>query len=483
MLLVVLLGIVAGLGQAPTDLWPLTIVSLSLMLFIHRASISAWQAAFYGWCFGLGYFGFSLRWIVEPFFVDLARHGWMAPFAIIFMAGGAALFWAFASFIAARFAPRNMILFALCLVCVEITRSLILTGFPWALLGHIWVPTWVAHMAAFGGPHFLTLLTVLVAYTVCQLAAGRRNTGAVLAVSMAACVFFASPATQTPQVSFEPTVRIVQPNAPQHQKWDPAFRDVFVRRLLDLSVDGDAVDLIVWPETAIPSLLNYIAPDTSALVAATKGAPLVFGIQRRDDENRFYNSFVVMEGQGDITDVYDKSHLVPFGEYIPGGAWAAKLGLSGLADIIGGGFTPGQGSAPVYLPGIGAALPLICYEGIFAEEIARPAQRPRLLVLITNDAWFGQAAGPYQHLAQARLRAIENGLPMVRAANTGISAMIDAHGRVTDSIPLGASGAIDVVLPPAMPPTVYTRWGDLPVLVLLIILTVGLYGARNHYDD
>ncbi|PUB16214.1 apolipoprotein N-acyltransferase [Yoonia sediminilitoris] len=481
--LLVLLGLLAALGQAPNDLWPVSIVALAAVLAIHSTAVSPRQASFYGWSVGLGYFGFSLRWIIEPFLIDLARHGWMAPFAIVFMASGAALFWALASYVAARLAPRSLFMLALCLVWVEIARSLILTGFPWALLGHIWVPTWLAQAAGFGGPHFLTLLTVLAAYGAAQFFFGRRVMGVLIGAGFFAVAFALVPPEPNEPIAEAPIVRIVQPNAPQHQKWDPAFRNIFLRRLLDLSAQGTAPDLVVWPETAIPSLLHYVEADTSVLVEAAQGAPLVFGIQRVDDQDRFYNSLVVLNGNGEITDLYDKSHLVPFGEYIPGGRWAAQFGVSGLADVIGGGFTPGQGSDTVFLPGIGAAVPLICYEGIFAEEIARPVQRPRLLVLITNDAWFGQAAGPYQHLAQARLRAIEQGLPMVRAANTGISAVIDAHGRIVQSIPLGHAGAMDLALPRVLPMTLYAKWGDRPILLLLVLLTFGAYWGRLRNDD
>jgi len=242
-------------------------------------------------------------------------------------------------------------------------------------------------------------------------------------------------------------------------------------------------DLIVWPETAVPSLLNYIETDLTVLVEAARGAPLVFGIQRRDDAGRYYNSFVVMDGVGHIADTYDKSHLVPFGEYIPGGQYVAGLGIAGLAEMATGGFTPGSGNSAINIPGIGTAIPLICYEGIFAEEIGHSGPRARLMVLITNDAWFGKAAGPYQHLAQARLRAIEQGLPMARAANTGITAMIDGKGRIIAQIPLGEAGAVDVALPPALNATIYARWGDGPMLALLVLLILGLIGVRLRNRD
>ena len=258
---------------------------------------------------------------------------------------------------------------------------------------------------------------------------------------------------------------------------------MFFDRLLRLSGDGPAPDLTVWPETAVPYLLETLDAEYQLLAEAARGAPLVFGIQRRDNAFRAFNSLVVMGAQGEVQAIYDKQHLVPFGEYMPGAALVGRMGAPGLARSMGIGFTPGETSGPLMIPGIGLAVPLICYEGIFAEEIVTGPTRPRMLLLITNDAWFGQDAGPAQHLAQARLRAIEQGLPMVRVANTGISAMIDARGRITASLPLGVNGALDAALPPALPPTIYARVSDWPVAILLLLGLAGAYLARRRDSD
>lgn len=477
---VVICGGIAGLGQAPYDLWPATIVAVALLLVIYRESDTRRHAVMQTWAFGTGYFAFSLRWIIEPFMVDVARHGWMAPFALSLMAAGAGLFWALAAWLAHRVMPRNIVFFALALVGAEVTRSLILTGFPWALLGHIWVSTGLAQISAFGGPHLLTLMTLVCAWAISLLLGCDRMTGLVVLGLVVALSFVVRPGTNSPAADDLPVVRIVQPNAPQHQKWDPAYRDVFLNRLVRLTGEGDVPDLVVWPETAIPFLLNYIADDMRLVSDAARGAPLVFGIQRQDAEQQFYNSLVVMGPGGQIQSIYDKRHLVPFGEYVPGARLLGQAGATGLARNLGTGFTPGSEPGPIALPGIGKAVPLICYEGIFAEEITDGGDRARLLLLITNDAWFGDAAGPYQHLAQARLRAIEQGLPMVRAANTGISAMIDARGRIIESIPLGVDGAIDVALPQALPPTLYVKWGDWPLIGVLILLAFGQFTQRKR---
>ena len=478
-----LIGVITGLGQAPYDLWPVTIVGLAVFLALYRHDDAPRRAAFHAWCFGLGYFAFGLRWIVEPFLVDIARHGWMAPFALALMAGGAGLFWATAGFLAARFAPGRALFFGVFLVGAEVTRSLILTGFPWALLGHVWVSTPMAQLAAFGGPHLLTLLTVFAAWSLVLFVKGRVLVGGASIVGLALIAYLARPGIVEPTSPDAAVVRLVQPNAPQHQKWDPVFRNLFVDRMIALTGAGEVPDLVVWPETAVPFLLNHIQDDMSPMVDAARGAPLVFGIQRADEQQTYHNSLVVMGAGGKLRSIYDKRHLVPFGEYVPGAALLGKAGASGLARNLGTGFTPGIDPGPVSLPGIGPAIPLICYEGIFAEEISDGGARARLILLITNDAWFGKAAGPYQHLAQAQLRAIEQGLPMVRVANTGITAMIDAHGRITDMIPLGEEGAIDVALPPSRPPTFYAQWGEAPVIALLFALMLMLWTVRSRISD
>jgi apolipoprotein N-acyltransferase len=278
-------------------------------------------------------------------------------------------------------------------------------------------------------------------------------------------------------------VRLIQPNAPQDQKWDAAHRDVFLTRMITMTGQGPRPDLIVWPETAVPYLLNYVHGDLVLMAEAARGAPLVFGIQRRDEDLSYHNSLVVMGQGGVLRSTYDKRHLVPFGEYIPGGDLLGQFGIHGLATSDGAGFAAGTAPPRINLPGIGDAIPLICYEGIFAEEVGDQGARPRLLLLITNDAWFGAAAGPYQHLAQARLRAIEQGLPMVRVANTGVSAMIDARGRIVASLPLNSDGALDVALPAARAATLYSRVGDWLLFGILTLLTLGCYLGRRRDSD
>lgn len=462
----ILLGVLAGVGQAPYDVWLATLFAVALWLLV--PVFTARSAFLAGLLFGVGYFGFSLRWIVSPFLVDAQATGWMAPFALVFMALGGGLFWGLARWAAFRIAPQSRVLIALMLVSVEVLRSYIFTGFPWALLGHVWIETPVAKLAAYGGPHLLTAIAVAFAFILASLL--RRH----WAWALAPIVFWAAmiPFGLGAASQYDgPTVRLVQPNAEQHQKWDPDYAQVFIDRLLDFTGQGEVPDLVVWPETAIPYLLEYAGPELDQASDAARGAPIVLGINRREGL-RYYNSLLVLERGGIISSVYDKAHIVPFGEFIPGGELLRHVGIDGFAASTGGAFSSGVGARTLDVTGIGHIRPLICYEGIFAEEI-RSEERPRLMILITNDAWFGPDAGPLQHLAQARLRAIEQGLPMVRVANTGISAMIDANGRVTAQIGMNTAGFVDVPLPDALAATVYSCHGDLPAVIVLLLALLG----------
>jgi apolipoprotein N-acyltransferase len=266
-------------------------------------------------------------------------------------------------------------------------------------------------------------------------------------------------------------VRLVQPNAPQHQKWHPDLRWDFVRRAMGFNAQGPRPDMIIWPETAVPQLLNYAEDTLEAILEQAPGVPLLLGIQR-EEGGAYFNSAALISADGSAGQVYDKAHLVPFGEYVPFGDLMARFGFHGLASQAGAGYAAGPGARLMDLP-IGKALPLICYEAVFPQDVNAAPDRPDMLVQITNDAWFGTRSGPYQHLVQARMRAAEQGLPMLRAANTGISGVIDPYGRLGPSLPLGEAGYVDVILPAALPATPYSGTGDWPVLILLL----GLAGA------
>jgi len=468
--LIIALGALAALGQAPWGLWPLSVAALALAYGIFR-QVRGWRgAAWLGWGLGTGHFLLAFHWIVEPFMVDAARHGWMAPFALLGLAAGMALYWG-AALALARAAGGGPAAFVASLGLAEAARGWLFTGFPWAQPGHVLIDTAFLHWASYVGSPGLLVLVLAASVALWHVVAGARAGGAAVLVALAA--LWPLGAALTPDAApapGAPVVRLIQPNAPQHEKWHPDKVRIFYDRQRAFSAAGDAPpDLVVWPETAVPALLERAGPMLAAISEAARDAPVVLGIQRTEGP-RIYNSLAVVAAGGTVRGVYDKHHLVPFGEYMPFGDLLGRFGIHGLAANAGRGYSAGPGPQLIEIAGLGRALPLICYEGVFARELRAPQGRPDFLLLITNDAWFGQVSGPYQHLAQARLRSAEFGLPMIRVANTGVSAMIDATGRVTARIALGEAGWRDAPLPPPLPATVYARLGDAPMLALYVAL-------------
>ncbi|MGK8232676.1 apolipoprotein N-acyltransferase [Roseovarius sp. MS2] len=463
------LGAVAALGQAPVGAWPLSILAFALLYGVFLRAAGGRQAAWIGWAFGTGYFLLSLNWIIEPFLVDVARHGWMAPFALLGLSGGLALF-AAAALGLGRSLGGGALGFVGGLGLVELARGYVLTGFPWAQPGHVLIDTPLLHWASYLGSLGLTALVLLAAVALWMALTGARAGFAALG---AMALLWPLGAMLTPDAGAGPEaaiVRLIQPNAPQHEKWDPEKIQGFFDRQLAFSAAGDGrPDLIVWPETAVPVMLENAARTLEVISDAAGGVPVVVGLQRRE-ELRLFNTLALVEAGGSVAAVYDKHHLVPFGEYMPYGDVLAQWGIHGMASKDGQGFSSGPGAQVIEMGALGRALPLICYEGVFAQDLRAAPGRADFILLITNDAWFGKFSGPYQHLAQARLRSVEFGLPMIRVANTGVSAMIDAAGRVTESLPLGEAGWRDAALPPPLPPTVYARLGDAPMLAIFLVL-------------
>ena len=477
----------AAAGQAPLGLWPVSLIALCLLAGRIARQPDARRAALTGWVAGIGYFGGALFWIVEPFMVDAARDGWMAPFALVLMATGMALFWGLAGAGAglARGRAGRAAGFGIALVASDLLRGYVLTGFPWALVGHIWIATPVAQAAAFIGPAGLSALTMAVA--VLPVAGAARGTRPV-AVLLAAAVLAGVWGLGLLRLSGDPVagaggpiVRLVQPNATQSLKWQPGMWDEFIGRQLDATAAPAArpLDLIVWPETAVPYLLADAGALLAAADAASGGVPVALGIQRSEG-NRYYNSLAVTDGRGGVVAVYDKVHLVPFGEYIPLGDLAAGFGISAFAAQAGFGYSAGTAGALVDTGRAGRVLPLICYEAVFPQDLRAVPGRADWILQVTNDGWFGTLAGPWQHLAQARLRAIEQGLPLLRAANTGITAAFDGHGRLLASLPLNTEGWVDVQVPAALPKTLYSRTGDWPVALLLAAAIFAMATGRRR---
>lgn len=467
-------GAAGGFGQAPYGIASLLVLACAVAFALLRVTVQPRRAALIGWAFGAGYFAHVLLWIVEPFQVDAARDGWMAPFALAFMAGGLALFWGLAFWVA-RLSPRTWPLM-LTLTAAEILRAWLFTGFPWGGVSQIVIDGAASQMLAFVGPQGTTLALLAVAW-ILSLTAGsprRRLLYAGQAFALGVLVLALHlPLPQPPVPASGQYLRLVQPNAAQHLKWRPEMVEQFYARQLGLTAappDAGAAppDLVVWPETAVPWWLEDAGPVLEEIAAAAGGTPVVLGILR-EEGGRLRNALVALGPGGVPSAIYDKHHLVPFGEYLPLAGLMRRIGLQGLAEVRGPGFAPGEGPAVLDLGTVGTAMPLICYEAVFPRIVNAAPERPDFLLQITNDAWFGRWAGPQQHLAQARMRAAEQGLPLARSANTGISAMIDPYGRVTASLALGAAGALDAALPQRLPPTLYSRTGDLPVLAVLLL--------------
>ena len=469
----VAIGAFGAVGQAPYNQPAALILALAFGFVLWRLQPTQRRAAIVGWAFGLGYFAHALVWILEPFQVDAARHGWMAPFALLFLSGGLALFWGGAFWLARRLSLSASVL-VLTWTGAEVARAYIFTGFPWASPAQAMIEGPVSRLLAAFGPHGATLIIMGLAWAL-SLAPGVaqhwRVRGGQAALLAGALLAFYLPLVAAPVPLTNHVLRLVQPNAEQHLKWRPENAERFFSRQLELTaappLDPErAPDLIVWPETAIPWRLGTARPALLAISDASNGVPVALGLLRFEGDT-LRNALAVLDAAGEPRQIYDKHHLVPFGEYIPFSDFAERIGLRGLV-VQTSGFSAGSGPELLDFGPLGKAMPLICYEVVFAHEVGDAPERPAFLLQVTNDAWFGTSAGPQQHLAQARMRAIEQGLPLARSANTGISAMIDPYGRVTAQIGLGRADFVDAGLPAALPHTLYSRTGDTPVVVVLL---------------
>ncbi|NSX55919.1 apolipoprotein N-acyltransferase [Sulfitobacter sp. 1151] len=478
-----LFGGIASLGHPPFDLTILTFLGLIAAFAMYGLTTTARDAALVGWAFGAGFFVTTLHWIIEPFMVDIARHGWLAPFAMFFLCGGLAIMYAIAFGVARWLSPNRLVL-VMTLTVTEVLRAYLFTGFPWAMQSYAWVDSILGQSAAWIGPHGLNTLIFMMA----ALLSFRQSKFSIpfwgsTAGLVAVCAITLWPAPKGPMADASaPVVRLIQPNAEQHLKWDPAMMPVFYNRQLDFTSADNPVDLVVWPEIAVPFWLHEAGRPLEQISQAARGATVVLGIQRTENQ-RFYNTLIAANSDGHIMGQYDKGHLVPFGEFMPAASFLAQFGIYGLAANQDGGFAHGSGPGLVDLGPLGLAMPLICYEGIFPHLVNGAPNRADFLLMITNDAWFGKFSGPYQHLAQARMRAIEQGLPMVRVANTGVSAMIDARGHIIDHIPLGQAGYLDVALPPKLTRTLYNRTGDLPLFLVLCLALAALAATKWRKSD
>lgn len=472
-------GLALTAAQPPYGLWPLVFIAIPLLIRLIAARPGPRAAAWIGWIAGAAFFLSGLNWVASAFLVDAERHGWMAPFAVALLGGGLGLFWAGACALARAAARGAWLALALpaSLLLAEALRGWIFTGFPWALSAYAWADAPVAQASALIGPFGLGLATLLAAAA--PAAPGRLR----LATSAAALAALAGGwaygtlrlAEPAPARGDGAVIRIVQANVTQREKADRSrAREIFERHLA-LTRGADA-DVILWPEAAVTFLIGESPEARAELAAATPaGGATILGALRVDRAKapaRIHNSLFVFDDQGDVTGLHDKHHLVPFGEYAPFADTLAKIGFTSLAGGLRG-FDAGPPARAVTGAGPPPFAPMICYEIVFPREVAAAAAGADWIAAITVDAWFGDSAGPRQHLAIARFRAIEQGLPVARAASTGISAMIDGKGRIVASIPLNEAGFIDAALPAPEAATLYRTLGDAPALIAAALALLG----------
>jgi apolipoprotein N-acyltransferase len=507
-------GAVGALAMPPFGFLPALVLSLTPALWLLDGTAkdgpSRWapfrSAALIGWFWGFGYFVAGLWWLGAAFLVEADQFAWALPFGVLGLPALLAFFPAF-GFALARLLwlpdASRILAFAFGLTVSEWLRGHLFTGFPWNNPGMaLGQNLWLMQTASLTGLYGLGFLGIGIGAAPAVLLTGRTvrarwtapGIAALLLLAMATFGFWRVPSEAVGTVE-NVRLRIMQPNLPQDAKFNPRNRDAIMRHYLSLSAgpgkdgrSGQDATHIIWPESAFPFLLHRDAASLAQIATLLgPGSVLITGAARMDPPlpgeavGKFFNAIQVIDEKGTILGSYDKVHLVPFGEYVPKflDALIRVVGLHQFVHIPGG-FEPSAAHATLSIPGLPPVAATICYEAIFPGEILPDGPRPDLILNVTNDAWFGQTPGPYQHFAQARLRAVEEGLPLIRAANTGISAVIDPYGRIVDNLPLGVEGVLDTILPVAGSPTVYSGLGRFSLTATLVICLMALIVRRRR---
>jgi apolipoprotein N-acyltransferase len=488
------LGALLAGALPPFDLTPLIFIAFPGLLWLDEGSAGPWASARLGYVFGLGFFVAGLYWIAAALFVDIARFWWALPFAVLGLPALMAFYPAAAlgatslGTISLRLpAAARICLFAVAWSAAEWARGHFLTGLPWNLVGYAWSGGFPGSLAvlqsvAWVGIYGLSFVTVLAAAlpalmgipSLRPMAQARRA-----APALGAALLILAPAAAgamrlqlAPPGSTGTWLRLVQPSIPETMKWDPGAAEANFHRLIELS-GGPAehpLAAVLWPEAAATFLLERDGPHRAAIAAvAPKDGYVITGALRANPPpgppTRIWNSIEAIDSAGAIRARYDKAHLVPFGEYVPfSDVLPVKKITPGSIDL-----SAGPGPQTIALPGLPALSPIICYEAIFPGAVVDAPARPAWILNLTNDSWYGRSSGPYQHFAIARTRAIEEGLPLVRVANNGISGVVDPAGRVVARTRLDSVGHADVALPAAASPTVYATAGDWLFAAMLML--------------
>jgi apolipoprotein N-acyltransferase len=493
-----LAGIVSACGFEPLGLWPLTLLAFAALLRLVETAPSLRSALARGYWFGVGNFTLCLNWIATAFTFQSEMPHWLGWIAVALLSLYLAVYPAMATGLAWRWGNgrlRLVLIFAAAWIVTEWLRATMFTGFAWNPVGVALLPTPLSRLATLIGTYGLSGITVLLAGILLLAFHRRWKAGAVIAGTVALAtllVFLTAPAPlSAPAVP----LRIVQPNIGQQDKWKAGFEERnFARHKRLTGPASQAPRLILWPEAAVTDPLQdqRLNPQDQAEALQTRlrvggllgprDLLLTGGVTfRSTDQTRLTsatNSVFAMAANGRILGRYDKAHLVPYGEYLPMRPILSAIGLSRLApgDVD---FDAGPGPQTLTLPLIGKVGFQLCYEIIFSGEVVDRGNRPAFLFNPSNDAWFGRF-GPPQHLAQARLRALEEGLPILRSTPTGISAVIDHEGRLLQSLPWRTAGVIDAALPPPAPPTVFARAGNImPFLFALLLVLISVVVARR----
>jgi apolipoprotein N-acyltransferase len=473
--LAVAAGAFGALALPPFGVFAAMFVSFTLLVWLldgltgnpERSGTLNLRAAFAtGWLFGLGYFVAGLWWLGNALLVDASGFAWAIPLAVLGLPALLAIFYGFAA-VFARFVWSDgmgrIAALAFGFGLAEWLRGTIATGFPWSAIGYAAMPVPLmmqsSHVLGLFG---VTALSVFV-FAAPALLGTRRGAvpGLMLAVLLSAAHFgygawrlYLVPSDTAEQRQV--TIRLVQPAIDQAQKMENSDRIGIFERHLALTAappqeGGKRPDVVVWPETSVPFILTE-NPDALVRIGDVlqDGQVLITGAVRAEERGaglppRYYNSIYMIDDKGQILAASDKVHLTPFGEYVPFEDVLRRFGIEELISLPGG-FSPAASRSPLTLPSGLSFYPLICYEAIFPDEIADDLAGANAILNITNDAWFGATPGPYQHFLQSRLRAVERGVPLVRDANNGISAVLDPFGRIVDGLSLNISGALDATL-------------------------------------
>ena len=481
-----LAGALASLSLPPLYVTP----AFLLMGFVvyQAASASHWRGALMHISLGAyGWFLTSLYWIGHSLLIGDADYWYLLPFAFFGIPVIVSLFWSVFGSLGyglGKSLSARILFILVALGFAEWAREFIATGFPWNAPGLIFlVSAPSAYLASYMGQTGLNILAFICAgivplWMALSVASRRRLMGicSALAVMMIGMSYFHSQQIPVASSDKPSTIRLIQPAIEQAEKWQADKRAQHLAKMLSLSKSpsDQPIDFVIWPEAAIAG--NYVRNKDLVADMADQIAEFhqqsggngqwLTGVLRSNGVNKIYNSALVFRADGTKA-FYDKTHLVPFGEYVP---WRFIPFIDAIAGPVD--FQAGLSVSPITVPNIGLVLPLICYEAIFPALTGRATQRPDLLVNITNDAWFGHTSGPYQHLAQTRMTAISYGLPLARVANTGISAVFNAKGTMIEYLPLGTVGVIDAELPHALPATIFARFGALPAALMLLSLLV-----------